>query len=94
MADMNAPGWMQAKLTEEFTRQGLRIAEQLRRTAEEVERAARNVSTELDTGLPDHNQSVADILKAINGFHGNLSTHGLLTAAAEADRHARNPENS
>lgn len=92
MTDMNAPGWVQSKLTEEFTRQGLRIADQLRRAADAVENAARDVSVEIDTGLPDHNSSASNVLTAIDNFHGNLSTSSLLRAAAEADRHARSTE--
>lgn len=89
---MKGPGWMQAKLTEEYIRQGLRVAAQLRETADRIERHAVTVPVDRATGLPDHNRSVAGILSEINSFHGNLSTHNLLIAAADADRYTRNPE--
>lgn len=83
---------MLQQLSKEYTRQALRIAEQMRQTADTIERRATAISVDKATGLPDHNRSVADILNEINAFHGNLSTSNLLTAAADADRHARNPE--
>lgn len=92
LVDMNDPGWMLARLSREYSRQALRIAEQLRQAADTVERRATSISVDKTTGLPDHNRSAADILSEINAFHGNLSTSNLLTAAADADRYARNPE--
>lgn len=89
-AEIGEPGWMLQELSKEYTRQGLRIAYQLRRAADEVERAAGYIPQ--DTGLPDHNTSASNILKAIDTMHGNFSTTTLLRAAADADRHARNPE--
>ncbi|MET4143961.1 hypothetical protein [Arthrobacter sp. UYCo732] len=91
-ADMNDPYWVSDMLSKEFTRQGLRVAEQLRRAADQVERKASSISVDRTTGMPDHNRTAADILGEINSFHGNLSTSNLLTAAADADRHVRNPE--
>jgi hypothetical protein len=90
--EMGEPGWMLQELSKEFTRQGIRIADQLRRAADDVERAARHVPKDLTTGLPDHNASASNVLKAIDTMHGNFSTTALLKAAADADRHARNPE--
>jgi hypothetical protein len=92
IADMRDTGWIGAKLSEEYTRQALRVAEQLRHAADRVEREAANVHISRTSGLPDHNLSAAGILGTLNSLHGNLSTHNLLTAAADADRHARNPE--
>ena len=91
-ADMGEPGWMLQELSKEFTRQGIRIADQLRRAADEVERAARFIPQDHATGLPDHNASASNVLKAIDTMHGNFSTTALLKAGADADRHARNPE--
>lgn len=53
---------------------------------------AGKVPTDLTTGLPDHNRAAIGVLSAIDTFHGNLSTSNLLTAAADADRQARDPE--
>jgi hypothetical protein len=92
VADMNDPAWIGTKLSEEYSRQALRIAEQLRHAADRVERAATAISIDKATGMPDHNRSAAAVLSEINSFHGNLSTSNLLAAAADADRHARNPE--
>jgi hypothetical protein len=92
VADMRDPAWIGAKLSEEYTRQALRVAEQLRHTADRIERAATSISVDKATGLPDHNRSATAVLSEINSFHGNLSTSNLLAAAADADRHARNPE--
>lgn len=89
---MGQPGWMLQELSKEYTRQGLRIADQLRRAADDVEYAARSIPKDHEAGLPDHNVSAANVLKAIDTMHGNFSTTALLTAAAGADRHARNPE--
>lgn len=89
---MRDPSWVGAQLSKEYSRQALRIAEQMRQAADIIERKATAISVDKDTGLPDHNRSVADILNEINVFHGNLSISSLLTAAADADRHARNPE--
>ena len=92
IAGMRDPAWIGAKLSEEYTRQALRVAEQLRHAAERIERAATAISVDKATGMPDHNTSAAAVLSEINSFHGNLSTSNLLAAAADADRHARNPE--
>lgn len=89
---MRDPAWVGVKLSEEYTRQALRVADQLRHTADRIERAATAVSADKATGMPDHNRSAAAVLSEINSFHGNVSTSNLLTAAADADRHARNPE--
>lgn len=91
-ADMNDPSWVSDMLSKEFTRQGLRVADQLRQAADRVERKASSISVDRSSGMPDHNRAAADILNEINSFHGNLSTSNLLAAAADADRHARNPE--
>jgi hypothetical protein len=92
VTDMNEPGWMLAQLSQEYTRQALRIADQLRETAARIERKATAISVDRTTGLPDHNRAAAELLSEINAFHGNLSTSNLLVAAADADRCARNPE--
>lgn len=92
VADMRDPSWVSAQLSKEYTRQALRVAEQLRHTADRIERAATAISVDKATGMPDHNRSAAAVLSEINSFHGNLSTSNLLAAAADADRHARNPE--
>lgn len=92
VADMRDPTWVSAQLTKEYTRQALRVAEQLRHAADRIERAATAVSVDKASGLPDHSRSAAAVLSEINSFHGNLSTSNLLAAAADADRHARNPE--
>lgn len=86
------PGQMQAKFTEEYIRQGLNVAAQLRETADRIERQAVTIPVDKSTDLPDHNRSAASVLRELNTFHGNLSTSNLLAAAADADRHARNPE--
>lgn len=91
-ADMQAPDFVGRKLSEEFTRQGHRIAEQLRDAADRVERDTADLHIDRATGLPDHNLTVARILQTLNVLHGNLSTYNLVTAAADADRHIRNPE--
>lgn len=88
---MGQPGWMQQELSKEFVRQTRRIAEQLRDTADRIERSAEAIPSETGTGLPDHNVAASNVLKAIDTFHGNLSTSSLLKAAADADRFARNP---
>ena len=90
--DMRDPAWVGAQLSKEYSRQALRIAEQLRYAADRIERAAKDVSVNRTTGMPDHNRSAANVLSEINSFHGNLSTSNLLTAAADADWQARNPE--
>lgn len=92
VADMRDPSWVSTQLSKEYSRQALRVAEQLRHTADRVERAAAAISVDKATGMPDHNRSAAAVLSEINSFHGNLSTSNLLAAAADADRHARNPE--
>lgn len=90
--EMGSPGWIQQELSKEYTRQALRVVEQLRQAADRIERTADRIPTDVTTGLPDHNRAAANLLMEINTFHGNLSTSNLLTAAADADRHARNPE--
>jgi hypothetical protein len=92
VADMRDPAWVSAQLSKDYTRQALRVAEQLRHTADRIERAATAIPADRTTGVPDHTRSAAGILSEINAFHGNLSTTNLLSAAADADRHARNPE--
>jgi hypothetical protein len=92
IAALNDPAFVGRKLSEEFTRQGQRIAEQLRDAAARVELESTRLHIDHETGLPDHNVSAASILDAINSFHGNLPTYNLLTAAADADRHYRTPE--
>lgn len=94
MADMNEPGWVLAQLSKEYTNQALRIADQLRETADRIERQATAIPINRSAGVPDHNRSVSGILSEINAFHGNLSTSNLLMAAADADREARNPRGS
>jgi hypothetical protein len=79
-------------LSREFVRVGVGIAAHLRETADKVDRHARNVRPDLSDLKLDHNYAAAEILHDINTFHGNLNTSGLLRAAAEADRHARNPK--
>lgn len=89
---MQDPAWVGAQLSKEYTRQALRVVEQLRHTADRIERAATAVPVNKATGMPDHNRAAATVLSEINSFHGNLSTSNLLMAAADADRHARNPD--
>lgn len=89
---MRDPAWIGVKLSEEYTRQALRVADQLRHTADRIERAATDIWIDRATGMPDYNRSAAAVLHEINTFHGNLSASNLLMAAADADRHARNPE--
>lgn len=91
-AEMSEPGWVQRKLSGEYVLQALRVAKQLRDTADRIERSAGAIPTETSTGLPDHNRAAVDVLAAIDTFHGNLSTSALFTAAAAADRHARDPK--
>lgn len=79
-------------LSKEFVRVGLGIANHLRDTADRVERHARNIRPNLSDLKLDHNYAASEILHDINTLHGNLNTSGLLRAAADADRHARNPE--
>lgn len=79
-------------LSKVFVRVGVGIADHLRDTADRVERHTRNVRTNLSDGNLDHNYVVSEILHDINVLHGNLNTSGLLLAAADADRHARNPD--
>jgi hypothetical protein len=89
--NMNQPGWIGDQLSAEFSRQGHRIAEQLRWAADRIDSLVDNVSISPDDRLRDHNQTAASILSEINSMHGNMSTSGLLNAAAVADRHLRNP---
>lgn len=79
-------------LSKEFVRVGVGIAHHLRDTADKVERHARNIRPDLSEGKLDHNYAASEILHDINVLHGNLNTSGLLRAAADADRHARNPD--
>lgn len=88
---MGTPGWMQQELTKEYVRQTRRIVEQLRETADRIERSAGEIPKSMTGGLPDHTLAASRVLTAIDTFHGNLSTSNLLHAAAEADRFARNP---
>lgn len=89
---MGSLDWMQEELSKEFTRQVKRIAEQLRDTAERIDRSAGHIPKSLTDDLPDHNTAASNVLSAIGNFHGNLSISGLLRAAAEADRFARTPQ--
>jgi hypothetical protein len=69
---MRDPSWVSAQLSKEYTRQALRIAEQLRDAADRIQREATAISVDRTTGVPDHNRSAAAVLNAINVFHGNL----------------------
>lgn len=89
---MNQPGWIGDQLSAEFSRQGHRIADQLRWAAERIDSLSGNVAISPGDRLRDHNQTASAILSEINSMHGNMSTSGLLNAAAVADRHLRNPK--
>lgn len=89
---MNEPGWIGDQLSAEFSRQGHRIADQLRWAAERIDSLSDNVSINPGDKLRDHNQTASAILAEINSMHGNMPTSGLLNAAATADRHIRNPK--
>jgi hypothetical protein len=79
-------------LSKEFVRVGVGMAAHLRDTADKIERHARNIRPDLSDLKLDHNYAASEILHDINTMHGNLNTSGLLRSAAEADRHARNPD--
>lgn len=91
-ADKNPAADPIAYLTREFTRNGNRIAARLRQAADDVERHAATIRTDIHDLKLDHQYSASEILHDIQTMYANLPLGGLLKAASDADRYVRNPE--
>lgn len=72
-----------------FQRQGLRVAERLRATADDVERHALRENRDLRDLLPDVIGSAQEIVHDITSMFPNLHLDALLSAAKDADRYVR-----